>query len=141
MKRLLVCLWTSAALVVLAGAADAAKVKRVLLKVPLAFGTQLPGLGTTMPWIAERIGTASNGTIKMKIYEPNKLVAPFEILDAVSTGKVNASYTTAGYWAGKIPASPLTSIASRNAGLNSVPPQLLFVTLTSTPNFVRIIVA
>ena len=89
--------------------AQAAKVKPVLLKTPIAFATTLPGLGTTIKWIGDRIDTASNGSLKMRIYEPNKLVAPFEILDAVSSGKVNSGYTTAGYWAGKIPASPLFS--------------------------------
>ncbi len=51
----------------------------------------------------------SGGTLKMKVYEPGKLVPPFEILDAVSSGKINSGYTTAGYWAGKIPAAPLFS--------------------------------
>jgi len=83
--------------------------KKVLLKVPVCFSTALPGLGTTIPWVAERIETASNGTLKMKVFEPNKLIAPFEILDAVSKGKINAGYSTAGYWAGKIPASPIFS--------------------------------
>ncbi len=87
----------------------AVQAKPVLLKVPIAFATKLPGLGSTVKWVGERIGTASGGTVKMKIYEPKKLVAPFEILDAVASGKVNAGYTTAGYWAGKIPASPLFS--------------------------------
>jgi TRAP-type mannitol/chloroaromatic compound transport system substrate-binding protein len=45
----------------------------------------------------------------MTVYEPGKLVAPFEILDAVSEGKTNAGYATAGYWAGKLPAAPLFS--------------------------------
>ncbi len=81
--------------------------KPVLLKVPIAFATKLPGLGTTIKWVGERVDILSNGMVKMKVYEPGKLVAPFEILDAVSTGKVNAGYTTAGYWAGKISASPL----------------------------------
>jgi TRAP-type mannitol/chloroaromatic compound transport system substrate-binding protein len=55
----------------------------------------------------ERIETLSGGSLKMKVYEPGKLIAPFEILDAVSAGKVNAGYTTAGYWSGKIPAANL----------------------------------
>ncbi len=84
----------------------AEKEKKVLLKVPVCFPTVLPGLGTTITWLAERIESVSGGSMKMKVYEPNKLVAPFEILDAVSKGKVNAGYSTAGYWAGKIPASP-----------------------------------
>ena len=89
--------------------AFAADSKPILLKVPIAFATSLPGLGTPIVRVAEDLKTASGGSIKVKVYEPNKLVAPFEILDAVSSGKVNAGYTTAGYWAGKIPASPLFS--------------------------------
>jgi TRAP-type mannitol/chloroaromatic compound transport system substrate-binding protein len=89
--------------------AKPAKVTPVVLKVPIAFATTLPALGTTIKWISDRIELASNGSVKMKIYEPGKLVAPFEILDAVSTGKVNAGYAAAGYWAGKMRASPLFS--------------------------------
>ncbi|MDH3282112.1 MAG: TRAP transporter substrate-binding protein [Gammaproteobacteria bacterium] len=81
----------------------------VLLKTPIAFATKLPGLGSTIQWVGDRMATASGGAVKMKVYEPSKLVAPFEILDAVSSGKVNSGYTTAGYWAGKIPAAPLFS--------------------------------
>lgn len=86
-----------------------AKEKKIMLKVPVCFATVLPGLGTTAPWIAERIETASNGTIRMKVYEPGKLVAPFEILDSVSKGKINAGYSMAAYWAGKINAGPIFS--------------------------------
>jgi TRAP-type mannitol/chloroaromatic compound transport system substrate-binding protein len=85
------------------------KVESVTLKVPTAFATTLPGLGSTIKWIGDRIETVSNGSVKMTLYEPGKLVHPFETLDAVSTGKINAGYTAAGYWAGKIPASPLFS--------------------------------
>ena len=85
------------------------KEKPVLLKVPITFATVLPGLGSTIKWVSEHIELLSGGSMKMKVYEPGKLVAPFEILDAVSKGKVNAGYATAGYWAGKIPASPLFS--------------------------------
>ncbi len=85
----------------------AAKEKKVLLKVPICFATTLPGLGSTIKWVSERIELASNGSIKMKIYEPNKIVAPFEILNSVSKGKINAGYSVSGYWAGLIPASPI----------------------------------
>jgi TRAP-type mannitol/chloroaromatic compound transport system substrate-binding protein len=88
-----------------AAAAD----KKVLLKTPVAFATNLPGLGTPIVRVANELKRVSGGTIVMKVYEPSKLVAPFEILGAVSDGKVNSGYTTAGYWAGKIPASPLFS--------------------------------
>ena len=82
---------------------------KILLKTPIAFPTALPGLGSPIPRVAEQLGVLSGGTLKMKIYEPGKLVPPFEILDAVSSGKINSGYTTAGYWAGKIPAAPLFS--------------------------------
>lgn len=86
-----------------------AKEKPVLLKVPTTYAATLPGLGTTTTWIAERIHIASNGSLKMKIYEPGKLIAPFEILDAVSKGKVNAGYSISGYWEGKMPGSSIFS--------------------------------
>ncbi|THB77466.1 MAG: TRAP transporter substrate-binding protein [Desulfobacteraceae bacterium] len=93
----------------LGSAMAAPKEKKIMLKVPTCFSSALPGLGTTIPWVAERIETASNGSLKMKVYEPGKLVAPFEILGAVSSGKINAGYSISGYWAGKIPASPIFS--------------------------------
>lgn len=86
-----------------------AKDKKVLLKTPIAFGSHLPALGSPIQWYADHITKTSGGTIKMKIYEPGKLVNPAEILDAVSTGKVNSGYSTAGYWQGKLPASALFS--------------------------------
>lgn len=82
---------------------------RVLLKTPVAFSTELPGLGSPIPRVAEQLDLMSDGNMRMRVYEPDALVAPFEILDAVSSGKINSGYTTAGYWSGKIPAAPLFS--------------------------------
>jgi len=82
---------------------------KLLLKTPIAFSSSLPGLGSPIPRVAEQLELMSGKTLKMKIYEPGKLVPAFEILDAVSSGKINSGYTTAGYWAGKIPAAPLFS--------------------------------
>jgi len=89
--------------------APAAAQKKVLLKTPVAFATHLPGLGTPITRVAKELKRASGGSVVMKVYEPKKLVAQFEILDAVSSGKVNSGYATAGYWAGKIKAAPLFS--------------------------------
>jgi TRAP-type mannitol/chloroaromatic compound transport system substrate-binding protein len=77
--------------------------KKVLLKVPICFATSLPGLGDSIVELADSLKAASGGSIEMKVYEPGKLVAPFEILDAVSEGKVNAGYYASGYWEGKMP--------------------------------------
>ena len=111
-----------AALAGYAGGVEAAKVKPVLLKVPIAFATKLPGLGSAIVKFKEDIEAASGGSVKVKVYEPGKLVAPFEILDAVSSGKVNAGYTTAGYWAGKLPASPLFSPTTATTSSSASPP-------------------
>ena len=83
--------------------------KKVLLKVPTCFSTALPALGDPILYMADRLELISGGSLKMKVYEPGKLVAPFEILDAVSKGKVNAGYTMSAYWQGKMPAAPFFS--------------------------------
>ncbi len=97
----------SAAVLSVSTAAVAAD--KLLLKTPVAFGTHLPALGTPIKWVSEQLKVMSDGKIKMKIYEPGKLVSPPEILGAVSSGKVNSGYATAGYWQGKIPAAALFS--------------------------------
>ncbi|HCX90130.1 MAG: C4-dicarboxylate ABC transporter [Deltaproteobacteria bacterium CG_4_9_14_3_um_filter_44_9] len=84
-----------------------AEEERVLLKIPVAFPTSLPTLGAVLPWFAKNVEAASGGSIKCIIYEPGKLVPPFEIHDAVSTGKVNAGYTVTGYIVGKVPSIEL----------------------------------
>ena len=81
--------------------------KKVRWKVPIAFSSKLPGLGTNVVYAAKQIETVSAGTMVLKVYEPNKLLPPFEILDAVSKGKVKAGYTWIGYDEGKIPSLPL----------------------------------
>lgn len=106
MKKTLTSLALAASLVAAPAAMAADK---MLLKTPIAFSTSLPGLGSPIPRVAEQLDLMSGGTLRMKVYEPGKLVPAFEILDAVSSGKINSGYTTAGYWAGKIPAAPLFS--------------------------------
>ncbi|MEH6579702.1 MAG: TRAP transporter substrate-binding protein [Amphritea sp.] len=88
-------------------AAEAVKPTR--LKVPLAFTSALPAVKSSILWVAEQAPIISNGSLQIKTYEPGKLVAPFEILDAVSTNKVNAGFAISGYWAGKIPAANIFS--------------------------------
>ena len=91
------------------GATSINEIKPVLLKVPLAFPSALPAVKSSILWVADQAQVISNGSLKVKTYEPGKLVAPFEILDSVSTGKVNAGFAISGYWAGKIPAANIFS--------------------------------
>lgn len=76
-------------------------------KMPIAFASKLPGLGSPAPWVAEQLERASDGEVQVRVFEPGKLVPPFEILQAVSDGKVPAGYTWIGYDQGKVPAVPL----------------------------------
>ena len=82
---------------------------KVLLKVPTAFSTSLPVLGSTLLHFKRQVQKASDNSLRIKIYEPGKLLPPFEILDGVSTGKVSAGYAISGYWQGKIPAAAIFS--------------------------------
>ncbi|MCV6596488.1 MAG: TRAP transporter substrate-binding protein [Mangrovicoccus sp.] len=104
MKTILTGLAVAAAAVTAAIPAMADDLK---WKMPIAFASNLPGLGSPAPWVADTLNTASDGSFKVKIYEPGKLVPPFDILQSVSDGKVQAGYTWIGYDQGKVPALPL----------------------------------
>ena len=95
------------AMVVVFAAADAVAAKKVLLQVQSVCPTRLQALGTTINWVAENIAAASDGNMKIKVYDPGQLIPPHEILDAVSTGKISGGYTNAADWAGKLPAAAL----------------------------------
>ncbi|MDO6461887.1 TRAP transporter substrate-binding protein [Granulosicoccaceae sp. 1_MG-2023] len=92
------------ALVLSAGTASADNLR---WKMPVAFASNLPGLGSPAAWVAENLTAASDGSIQVRVYEPGKLVPPFDILQSVSDGKVAAGYTWIGYDQGKVPAVPL----------------------------------
>ena len=83
--------------------------KKVLIKLQQAYSSVLPCLGINPAWWADQLKEISGGTINVKIYEPKKLVAPFEILDAVSAGKVDAGVAGDGFFAGKMPAGQVFS--------------------------------
>ena len=81
--------------------------EKVRWKVPVGFPSTLPALGDNAPWVAEMLDKASGGNIKLKIFEPGKLVPAFQIMEAVKEKKVQAGYTWVGYDMGKITALPL----------------------------------
>jgi TRAP-type mannitol/chloroaromatic compound transport system substrate-binding protein len=90
-------LFLLAALLTLGPFASAWAERRVLLKMPVYVSTQLRGLGTTPVWLAEQLAVTSGGSLRLKLYEPGKLVPPGEILQAVHAGQVDAGFTTAGF--------------------------------------------
>ena len=80
--------------------------KRNLRLVSLQ-NTASPIVGEQVIWLADNIRQMTAGNLNMKVYDPDKLVGAFEVLDAVSSGKVETGYSASGFWMGKIPASPL----------------------------------
>ncbi len=68
-----------------------------------------PVLGEMVIDLADNINRLGGEDLSVKVYGPGKLVEALEVLDAVSAGKVEAGFGAAGFWMGKIPASPLFS--------------------------------
>ena len=38
-------------------------------KLPTAYGTHLPALGDNVPWVAERVGEITGGSLTLKVFE------------------------------------------------------------------------
>ena len=55
------------------------------------------GGGSSPLFFADTVNKASGGSLKVKIYEPGKLVATKEMLESVSNGSVNSGWGTPGY--------------------------------------------
>ena len=49
--------------------------KKMLLKTPSAFNTQLPVIGTSAPYFADLAKKLTGNTIRFKLYEPGKLIS------------------------------------------------------------------
>lgn len=83
--------------------------KPVLLNTPACFPLNLPGVNTSLKWVADNIEQAGQGSLKMKLYEPGKLVDPLQVLGSVSKGAVNSGFSISGYWEGTIPGASIFS--------------------------------
>ena len=74
------------------------------LKMLTCWPKNFPGLGTSAERFAERVATASDGSLTIKVYGGGEIVAPFEVLDAVANGSGDLTHDTSYYWFGKDPA-------------------------------------
>jgi TRAP-type mannitol/chloroaromatic compound transport system substrate-binding protein len=101
MKSKSIALATTAA-VSIAGAVQAQEV----FEMTSGFAGNLPILGTAAVDFVEKINSISE-EVEFEHFDPGELVPTLEALDAVSNGSVDAAYTTAGYWQGKLPAASL----------------------------------
>ncbi|GAB5378001.1 MAG: TRAP transporter substrate-binding protein [Acuticoccus sp.] len=97
-KHALACLAAGVALV---GSATLAAAQDVSLNVAQAYPKSFAVLGHTPTDLAERMDTASGGSLTMKIFDPGALVPVLETFDAVAKGAVDAGYTAGTFWAGK----------------------------------------
>jgi len=72
-------------------------------KIASTVPASLIQVGTLGARVPDTLAAMSRGRIEMKFFDPGALVPPLEVFDAVSSGSVDAGWSTAGYWAGKVP--------------------------------------
>jgi TRAP-type mannitol/chloroaromatic compound transport system substrate-binding protein len=102
--RFLIGLCAAAALAV-GGAAEAQQ--KVRWKMASAFPGTLDVVGEAGPYFSKLVDRLSAGSLEIKFYEPNALVPALQAFDPVATGSLEASWTSVGYYVGKIPAAPI----------------------------------
>ena len=79
------------------------------LKMGSAFPGKLPQLGTLGVGLSEKVARVSGGRLRLEFHEPNALVPPQEMFDAIAAGSLDAAWSTPGYWFDKEPALALFS--------------------------------
>lgn len=84
-----------------AGTEPADEDARVRWKLASAYTSETPILGELIERFIDNLDVLSGGDIRIQYFEPNALVPPLEIFDAVAQGSVDAGYSTPGFWAGK----------------------------------------
>jgi TRAP-type mannitol/chloroaromatic compound transport system substrate-binding protein len=93
----------AAGLVVL-GLADAAGAQeRVRWKLASSYTSSLDVLGQNILRVIDNIKLMTDGNFDIQFNEPGALVPALEVFDAVSKGSVQASYTSTGFHAGRVP--------------------------------------
>jgi TRAP-type mannitol/chloroaromatic compound transport system substrate-binding protein len=70
-------------------------------KLVTTWPPNFPGLGTGVNRLAEMIGKASGGRLKIKVYAAGELVPAFEVFDTVRSGTAEMGHGSAYYWKGK----------------------------------------
>ena len=78
-------------------AAQPAGERKVRWKLASAYSSELPIIGELIARFIDNLAVMSGGDIEIRYFEPNALVPPLEIFDAVSQGSVDAGYATPGF--------------------------------------------
>jgi len=83
------------------GDAPAVVTKKRQLKMVTAWPKNFPGFGTSAERFAQRIETATQGAISIKVFAAGELVGAFESFDAVSLGNADMYHAADYYFQGK----------------------------------------
>jgi TRAP-type mannitol/chloroaromatic compound transport system substrate-binding protein len=70
------------------------------LKVQSSFARTLDVLGTLVHSLSSEVESVSGGKIKLNVHEPGAIVSGIEVHHGVAQRKVEAAWTSAGYFAG-----------------------------------------
>jgi len=81
--------------------------EKIRWKVQSTFNTGWPALGDPIARLADTLDKATDGRIKLKVYEPGKILPPLEISPSISKGDLPAAYNYMAYDQGRIPAAVL----------------------------------
>ncbi|MGB0857997.1 MAG: TRAP transporter substrate-binding protein [Paracoccaceae bacterium] len=82
---------------------------KIRWKVQATFNTGWPALGDPIARVSKTLDAATDGRIKLKIFEPGKIVPPLEITPSISSGNLPAAYNYLAYDQGRIPSAVLFS--------------------------------
>ncbi|MFT7675910.1 MAG: TRAP-type mannitol/chloroaromatic compound transport system substrate-binding protein, partial [Gammaproteobacteria bacterium] len=63
---------------------QASAADKIRWKVQSTFNTGWPALGDPIAYLAKTLDMATDGRIKLKVYEPGKIVPPLEITPSIS---------------------------------------------------------
>lgn len=89
------------------GVTASASAQSVEMSMASTYPGSLTQLGTLGQRISDQIELVSGGDIVIEFAEPGALMPALEVFDAVSTGAVEAGWSTPGYWIGIEPALAL----------------------------------
>ena len=79
--------------------------EKIRWKVQSTFNTGWPALGDPVARLSDTLDRATDGRIKLKVYEPGKILPPLEISPSISKGDLPAAYNYMAYDQGIIPAA------------------------------------
>ncbi|MBL4696473.1 MAG: TRAP transporter substrate-binding protein [Rhizobiaceae bacterium] len=88
------------ALVMTLGLSNTTYAEPAKITMQSAFGSNLPSLGETGKYFAEKVTKTTGGEVTIKFEEPGAFVRLPEIFGAVSSGSLDAGYTASTYSSG-----------------------------------------